>query len=83
MSVDIAGFFFSKIILFLHFHIDQHKAQTFVCILALVLLSIPFGQFRNIFVVLTGVGMLLVKKTMRQMSYNGYERAKKMINAFL
>ena len=43
-------------ILFLHFQIDQHKAETLIRILALVFLSVPLSQFPNIFETLIGGG---------------------------
>jgi hypothetical protein len=57
----IESFCLLKIILFQHVHIDQHKAETPIRILALVFLGIPFNQLPNILVILVGGGKLYVK----------------------
>jgi hypothetical protein len=50
--------FLLKIISFLQFQIDQHKAETPMRILALFFLSIPLSQFSNILVTLVGGAIL-------------------------
>jgi hypothetical protein len=53
---------------FLQLHIDQHKAETPMRILALSDLSVPLSQFPNIFVTLDGGGILYAPKITRQIS---------------
>jgi hypothetical protein len=50
-----------KIMLLWHFQTDQHKADTPVHMLALVILSMPFSQFPNMFLIFVGGEILLVK----------------------
>src|SRR6266508_3362998 len=55
--------------LFLHIQIDQHKAETPIRILALVILSMPLSQFPNILVILVGGGSAKARCTTRRIIF--------------